>query len=206
MTKARDVMIEDVAIVKASATVAEAVKLMKFKGIHSLIVDRSHDEDAYGIVTDSDIASQVVAYGKDPSRVRVYEVMTKPCIVVNPDLAVEYVARLFTQTSIDRAPVIKGDLLGIVSLQDILTKSDFLENPRVPLLEKALQEAVAKARTTVAQTGAGSAEAQAAWEAANELEAELSFCKGQAPEKTVFEQFGDTTSATAETTVTPVPA
>ena len=43
-------------------------------------------------------------------------------------------------------------------------------------------------------------------EVANELEAELSFCKGQAPEKTVFEQFGDTTSATAETTVTPVPA
>ncbi|NER79238.1 MAG: CBS domain-containing protein [Leptolyngbya sp. SIO1D8] len=200
MTKARDVMIEDVATVKASATVAEAVKLMKFKGIHSLIVDRAHEEDAYGIVTDSDIASKVVAYGKDSNQVRVYEVMTKPCIVVNPDLAVEYVARLFTQTNIDRAPVIKGDLLGIVSLQDILTKSDFIENPRVPLLEKALQEAVANARAVVAQAGPDSAEAKAAWDAANELEAELSFCKGQAPEQTAFEQFGNPSTAT------PVPA
>ena len=196
MAKARDVMIEDVATVKASTTVAEAVKLMKFKGIHSLIVERAHEEDAYGIVTDSDIASKVIAYGKDPSQVRIYEVMTKPCIVVNPDLAVEYVARLFTQTNIDRAPVIKGDLLGIVSLQDILTKSDFIENPRVPLLAKALQEAVANARAVVAQTGSDSAEAQAAWDAVNELEAELSFCKGQAPEKTAFEQFGNVAPAT----------
>ena len=38
--------------------------------------------------------------------------MTKPCIVVNPDLGVEYVARLFANARIRRAPVIKGELLG----------------------------------------------------------------------------------------------
>jgi CBS domain-containing protein len=193
MTKAKDVMTEEVAVVKGSATIAEAVKLMKFKGIHSLIVDRRHAEDAYGIVTDNDIARKVVAYGKDPKQVRVYEVMTKPCVVVNPDLAVEYVARLFAQTNLDRAPVIKGELLGIVSVQDILTKSDFLDNPRVPLLEKALQEAVAQARAITAQAGPDADAAQAAWETANDLEAELAFCKGIAPDKSAFEQFGSPT-------------
>lgn len=195
MTKAKDVMTEDVATVKGSATVAEAARLMKFKGIHSLIVDRRHEEDAYGIITDIDISNKVVAYGKDPSKVRVYEVMTKPCVVVNPDLAVEYVARLFAQTNIDRAPVIKGELLGIVSVQDILTKSDFIENPRVPLLEKSLQEAVANARAVAAGANPDSPDVQAAWEAVNELEAELAFCQGKAPETPAFEQFGGTAVA-----------
>lgn len=196
MSKAKDVMTEDVVTIKGSATVAEAAQLMKFKGIHSLIVERRHEEDAYGIVTDTDITSKVVAFGKDPKQVRVYEVMTKPCVVVNPDLAVEYVARLLAQVKIDRAPVIKGDLLGIVSVQDIITKSDFIENPRVPLLEKALQAAIADARGVAAQSGMDSQVAQAAWEAVNELEAELAFCTGQAPAKPATETFGDTPAAT----------
>ena len=46
-------------------------------------------------VTESDLVYKVVATARDPEVVQVHEVMTKPCIVVNPDLAVEYVARLF---------------------------------------------------------------------------------------------------------------
>ena len=61
---------------------------------------------------------------------RVYEIMTKPCVVVNPELGVEYVARLFAQTRIRRAPVIKDGLLGIISISDILRKSDFVEKPK----------------------------------------------------------------------------
>jgi len=56
--------------------------------------------------------------------------MTKPCIVVNPDLRVEYVARLFAQNGLLRAPVIQGELLGIISVTDILTKSNFVEQPQ----------------------------------------------------------------------------
>lgn len=61
---------------------------------------------------------------------KVYEVMTKPCIVVNPDLGVEYVARLFANSGIRRAPVVKDHLLGIISIGDILKKSDFVEKPK----------------------------------------------------------------------------
>ena len=52
--------------------------------------------------------------------------MTKPCIVVNPDLAVEHIAKLFTRAKIRIAPVIKDKLLGIVSLSDVFTKTDCL--------------------------------------------------------------------------------
>lgn len=123
MLKAKDVMTTDVVTIEGSATVADAVALMKSKGLRALIVERRSEEDAYGIVTETDVAYKVLAYGKDPASVRVHEIMTKPCIVVNPDLGVEYVARLFANTGIRRAPVIKDKLLGIVSVTDLLRKA-----------------------------------------------------------------------------------
>ena len=130
MPSARDIMTANVVTISGSATVAEAVKLMKDKGLRALIVDRRSDSDPYGIVTETDIVYKVAAFGHDPKQMRVYEIMTKPCVVVNPDLGVEYVARLFANTRIRRAPVVKGKLLGVISISDILNKSDFVEKPK----------------------------------------------------------------------------
>ncbi|MGD1910399.1 MAG: CBS domain-containing protein [Rivularia sp. (in: cyanobacteria)] len=130
MMKAEEIMTKDVVTVSGSATVAEAVKLMKEKGLRALVVERRSDNDPYGMVTETDIIYKVAAYGKDPKEMRVYEIMTKPCIAVNPELGVEYVARLFANTHIRRAPVIKGNLLGVISISDILRKSDFVEKPK----------------------------------------------------------------------------
>ncbi len=120
MVKAKDIMTTDVITVHPSATVEEAIRRMRERNLHALIVERVDEHDAYGIVTDSDIAYKVVAYEKDPKHIHVHEIMTKPCVVVNPDLEIEYVARLFANLHIHRAPVIKEHLLGIVSVTDIL--------------------------------------------------------------------------------------
>ncbi len=130
MMQAREIMTKSVVTISGSATVAEAVKTMKEKGLRALIVERRSDCDPYGIVTETDIVYKVAAFGHDPKQMRVYEIMTKPCVTVNPDLGVEYVARLFATTRIRRAPVVKGELLGIVSTSDILNKSDFVEKPK----------------------------------------------------------------------------
>ena len=130
MMHVKDIMTENVITISGSATVAEAVKLMKDKGLRGLIVERRSDSDPYGIVTETDIVYKVAAFGHDPKQMRVYEIMTKPCITVNPDLGVEYVARLFATTRIRRAPVVRGKLLGIISVSDILNKSDFVEKPK----------------------------------------------------------------------------
>ncbi|MEM7554646.1 MAG: CBS domain-containing protein [Cyanobacteria bacterium P01_A01_bin.84] len=130
MMKAEEIMTKDVVSISGSATVAEAVKLMKDKGLRALVVETRSEDDPYGMVTETDIIYKVAAYGKDPKQMRIYEIMTKPCIVVNPELGVEYVARLFANTRIRRAPVIKGKLLGVISLTDILRKSDFVEKPK----------------------------------------------------------------------------
>ncbi|SRR5579883_2203598 len=183
--KAQEIMTQEVATIRGSATVADAVKLMKLKKLRSLVVDRRYEEDAYGLVTEEDITNKVVAYGKDPKQLKVYEVMTKPCVVVNPDLAVEYVARLFALTGVDRAPVIQGDLLGIISVTDILFKSDFLTNPRLAILERALEEANAAARAIAQEQGENSEAFTVAWEKVQELEAEAAHLQSGATTKAV---------------------
>jgi CBS domain-containing protein len=130
MMKAEEIMTKAVVTVRGSATVAEAVALMKDKGLRALVVEPRHESDPYGMISETDIVYKVAAFGHDPKTMRVYEIMTKPCVVVNPELGVEYVARLFSQTRIRRAPVIKGGLLGIISVSDILRKSDFVEKPK----------------------------------------------------------------------------
>ena len=128
--QAKEIMMKDVVTVSGSATIADAVAMMKDKGLRALIVEPRYNGDPYGIVTETDIVYKVAAYGHDPKAMHVYEIMTKPCIVVNPELGAEYVARLFANTRIRRAPVIQKGLLGVISISDILRKSDFVENPK----------------------------------------------------------------------------
>jgi len=187
--KAADIMTTQVVTVKGSDTVAKAISLMESKGLHALIVDRRHDEDAYGIVTDADIIYKVVAYGKDPQQTRVYEIMSKPCITVNPDLAVEYVARLFAQTHIHRAPVIKEKLLGIISLTDILTKGKLVEAPAAVRLQKLIQDAIAEAHTACNQYGPTSKECIVAWDTVEELQAEAAHQRAEKLPRTAFDDY-----------------
>ncbi len=122
MLKAKDVMTTEVVTIKESAWVAEAIELMKQNNVHALIVEPHDEDDAYGIISEADIAYKVIAPAKDPKALSVKDIMTKPCVVVNPDLGVEYVARLFANTHIHKAPVIQEKLLGIISTSDILRR------------------------------------------------------------------------------------
>jgi signal-transduction protein with cAMP-binding, CBS, and nucleotidyltransferase domain len=175
--------------IKGSATVADAVNLMKSKKIRSLIVELRHEGDAYGIVTQTDIIYKVAAFGTDPKTVRVYEIMTKPCILVNPELEVEYVARLFAQTRIRHAPVIQDGLLGIISVTDILNKSDFVEQPKSLLLDENIQKALENARTICAKKGAKSSDCAAAWDMVEELQAEAAHQRAKKLEKSYFDEY-----------------
>jgi CBS domain-containing protein len=187
--RAKNIMTQDVATIRGSATVAEAVKLMRLKGLRALVVEPRHSGDAYGMITEMDIVGKVAAFGKEPDRVPVYEIMTKPCVVVNPDLDIEYVARLFANTGVWRAPVIQGELLGIISVTDILTKGNFVDKPKLKFLRKEVQKAVSDARSLTALYGADSKRAIEAWDIVDELEVEATFYGVPKPEKTAREMF-----------------
>jgi len=118
--KAVDVMTKGILAIEGTATVADAVKLMREKKVSSLFVNRRGQEDAWGIVTRKDVVNKVVDPGKDPAEVKVFEIMSKPLITVSPGLALKYCARLFHTAGIRRAPVFDGkDIIGILSNTDI---------------------------------------------------------------------------------------
>lgn len=187
MMQAAEIMTKEVITIRGSATVAEAVKLMKDNQLRGLIVEPRHDLDPYGIVTETDIIYKVAAFGHDPKTIRVYEIMVKPCVVVNPELGVEYVARLFAQTRIRRAPVIQGrTLLGIISVSDILFKSDFIEKPKRLFIEDEIEVAREEARAICAAKGATAPECAAAWDVVEELQAEAAHQRSHKPNESSF--------------------
>lgn len=119
--KVRDIMVREVMTVDGIATVREALKIMRDKRVKSLVVNRRHEEDAYGIVTLYDIVNKVVAPKRSLDMTNVFDIMSKPLITVSQGLQVKYAARLMSQFDVKRAVVIEdGELIGILSMQDIV--------------------------------------------------------------------------------------
>lgn len=191
MMKAKDIMSLNVANIPCSATVAEAVRLLRLTQLRALIVEPITEEDTYGIVTQSDIAIKVIALARDPDTVCVSEIMSKPCIVIDPELSLENVSRLFAQTDIWRAPVIKDDLVGIISVTDIINKGDFVSKQKLIFLKAELQKAISNARSICGQYGVYSLEAADAWKLVDQVEAEAIANGAPKPEKSARHQFAE---------------
>lgn len=117
----RDVMKKGFDIIDGMTTVSDALRKMKHIETKTLIIDKRHENDEYGVVLISDIAKQVLAQDRSPDRVNVYEVMAKPVISVDPNMDIRYCARLFEKFGLSRAPVIEnGKMVGIVSFTDMV--------------------------------------------------------------------------------------
>lgn len=119
----KDVMKTKFDMVDSMATVADALKTMMYVETKTLVVQKRHADDEYGIVTLSDIARQVLALDKAPERVNIYEIMSKPVVTVDPQMDIRYCARLFDRFNLTRAPVVEDrKVVGIVSFTDMVIK------------------------------------------------------------------------------------
>lgn len=126
--RVRDVMKTRFDMVDGLDTVAEVLRKMKHVETKSLIVNKRHDDDEYGMVLISDIARHVLAKDRAPERVNVYEIMSKPLLTVSPDMDIRYCARLFTRFHLSRAPVLEaGEVIGIISLTDMTLRGMYRE-------------------------------------------------------------------------------
>ncbi len=123
IVRVRDVMKTDFDMIDGKLTVKDALDAMKHVETKTLLVEKRHDDDEYGIVLLSDIAKQVLAKDRSPERVNVYEIMSKPVISVPPDMDIRYCARMFEQFGLSRATVIEaGRVVGVVSFTDMVMK------------------------------------------------------------------------------------
>jgi signal-transduction protein with cAMP-binding, CBS, and nucleotidyltransferase domain len=123
-TPVGDVMTPAPRVVDGLASVREAVDVMRTEGVSSLVIDRRHAHDEYGMVSVHDIAEKVISANRAPERVSVYEIMTKPLVTVDRGMDMKYAIRILTRFHLTRALVTeKGDMVGIVTLRDMVVRS-----------------------------------------------------------------------------------
>ncbi|MBL6933700.1 MAG: CBS domain-containing protein [Rhodospirillales bacterium] len=118
------VMTPEVKTIEGTQTVDKAIELMRSSGVSSLVVDRRNDDDEFGMVVVSDIATKVIGPDKSPERVEIYEIMTKPVLTVSEDMDIRYAVRLLGQFGLSRALVTDDNrhLKGLVTLRDMVLR------------------------------------------------------------------------------------
>ena len=125
IVRGRDVMSSRIVSIDGMATVREAAALMRQERVHSLLVNKRHADDAWGIVSVQDIINNVLIPAKRADEVNVYEIMAKPVMTVPADMDIRYIARLLHRAGMRRAPVEEnGQLIGMVTLSSLVLDND----------------------------------------------------------------------------------
>ena len=107
--------------VNPTATVREVLKLMRLHSVRSIVVDKTHADGAYGLVTFKNILQSIVAEDGDIDLLNVYDIASIPAISVSSELNVKYAAKMMVTSSIKRLLVIdNNELHGILTMSDII--------------------------------------------------------------------------------------
>ena len=119
-----DVMTPTVQTIERTATVHEAIELMRDAGVSSLAVERRDEADEYGLLVVSDIAREVIAQNRSADRVNVYEIMSKPVITLPADMKIRHAVRLLVKFELARALVVDPTRkpVGIITLRDMVIR------------------------------------------------------------------------------------
>lgn len=167
----KDIMTKPVIAIRSSATVENAIWLMRSQRVRSLIVEKEHRQGAYGIVTERDIVYKVIALGHSSHFVRVGSIMRRPCVRMPLYATLQEAAEIFSATSLHRAPVIENDeLLGIVSLTDILMKGHPGGSLSRDELSQKMQMALQHARVIDDEDAQVRQECDIAWQVFEEMQ------------------------------------
>ncbi len=127
IVRVKDVMQPEVLKIDGMASAKECAAMMRTAKVAELLVAKRNEDDAWAIVTVTDLVQQVVAPGRDAESVLVYEIMTKPVITVPAQMDVRYAIRLMQRIGIGCAPVEHmGEIVGMITLKSLILDNDFI--------------------------------------------------------------------------------
>jgi CBS domain-containing protein len=114
------ICIKPVVTASAQMTVEEAARAMRTRNVGALVVVNAGRP--IGMLTDRDVAVEVVAKGLDPDTARVGDVMHKKPITIREDLGLFDAAKVFARTGVRRLPVVtkSGVLVGVIAVDDLI--------------------------------------------------------------------------------------
>ena len=101
------------------ATVLEATQIMNDQKIGALVVREG--SRVLGIFTERDVLRRVIAEERQPSAVRVDEVMTRDVACCTPDMDIDEASRVMRDKRVRHLPVCgdDGGLMGLISIGDL---------------------------------------------------------------------------------------
>lgn len=112
---------ENIITIAPETSLKEALIVMKKNSVKSLVVNKRHENDAYGIITYKNILNSVIANEGDIDLLHVYDIYSKPAFQISKELDVKYASQIMLLHNVKRLLVIDhNELKGIITTTDIL--------------------------------------------------------------------------------------
>ena len=119
---AKDIVEKEFLSLPRGTSATDAAGQMKVAS-HGFAIIASAGGDPEGIVTEWDFLSKIVAEGRDPSRVKLSDIMTGELVSVDANQGLDQVAQIMTQKGIRRVLVIKDHkVLGVITAKTMLSR------------------------------------------------------------------------------------
>jgi CBS domain-containing protein/uncharacterized membrane protein YuzA (DUF378 family) len=116
--RVRDVMTSNPRAVDASASVADAARLLRVEDVGALPV--VEEGRLIGMLTDRDIVVRLLAEGKNPQSTPVGEIASRDVESAAPEQELDEALRLMARRQVRRLPVVEGQrLVGILAQADV---------------------------------------------------------------------------------------
>ena len=139
MKKCSEVMTKKPVCCLPTDVVSKAAQRMKKENVGSIpVIDNEKTKKVIGIVTDRDLAMQIVADGGDPKSTSVSDVMTRKVITCLADDGIQVAVDAMAKHQLRRIPVVDADyrILGIISQADVATRIKKRKNKLVRMIRK----------------------------------------------------------------------
>jgi len=119
---AKDILEKEFLSMPPTTSVTEAAKAMATRH-HGFAIVASTEGGPMGIVTEWDVLAKVVAQGRDPSQVRLADIMSTALVSVDPNDGIDRVAQLMADEGTRRVLVVKDSkVLGVIRVKTILAR------------------------------------------------------------------------------------
>ncbi len=127
MMSVSSVMTANPACCTPSTLVQDVAKLMIENDCGEIpVVEDMASRRLAGVITDRDIATRIVATGKNSAEAKACDCMTTNCVTVTADTSLKDCCEAMESNKIRRVPVLdaSGGVIGIVSLADVVRNAE----------------------------------------------------------------------------------
>ncbi len=124
--------------VPSDATVYSAMQMMADKDVGALLViDQGR---LVGLISERDYARKVILLGRGSKETLVREIMVPSPMSIDPECSVDEAMRLITTNRIRHLPVVcAGEILGIISIGDLVNWIAFAQDQTIEQLEHYIE-------------------------------------------------------------------